>query len=95
MENYNLYLKNKLGRKHNLNWNLFINFIKNEFIRIYDKLTTNTEKNIEHISQKTKFGTEKYTENNFKLNLNLKLNSDNIIPIDFKWLKNNNNSCHL
>ena len=93
MENYNLYLKNKLGRKHNLNWNLFINFIKNEFIRIYDKLTKNTEKNIEYISHKTKFGTEKYTENNFKLNLNLKLNNDNIIPTDFIWLKNNNNSC--
>ena len=65
LENYNLFLKKQLGRKYKLNWDLFINFIKKEFIRIRDRLTENTEKNIKIISKKTKFGSEKYTQNTF------------------------------
>ena len=72
LENYNLYLKRKLGRKYKLNWDLFINFIKDEFRRLRDKLTENTEKNIINISKKTKFSCEKYNEKLFDIKYKIK-----------------------
>ena len=39
IENYNLFLKKNLGKKYDLNWDLFINFLKKESSRIRDKLT--------------------------------------------------------
>ena len=46
LENYNLFIKKILGKKYNLNWDIFINFLKDESDRIRNKLTLNTEKNI-------------------------------------------------
>ena len=94
LENYNLFLKKQLGRKYKLNWDLFINFIKKEFIRIRDRLTENTEKNIKIISKKTKFGSEKYTQNTFNNNkLNKCYDKEYYRITNYKWLNYSNNSC--
>ena len=96
MENYNLYLKTQLGRKYNLNWNIFINFLKKESDRIRNKLTCNTEKNyiFESKPKFTKFGLEKFTEINYekyKTIANLKYKNMNLTA--YKWLKYSSNSC--
>ncbi len=54
IENYNLFLKKNLGKKYDLNWDLFINFLKKESSRIRDKLTVGTDKNIIHEAKKNK-----------------------------------------
>ena len=38
IENYNGYLKKTLGRKRLISWMTFINFIKNESVRVINKL---------------------------------------------------------
>ena len=94
LENYNLYLKKKLGRKYKLNWDVFINFIKQEFKRIKSILTENTEKNIKIFSKKTKFSVEKYTESEFKKKkINREISKYKNIITNFNWLKYSNNSC--
>ena len=96
LENYNLFLKIKLGRKYNLNWNLFINFLKNESDRIGKKLTSNTEKNYVFISKPkfTKFGLEKFTEKKYNKNKTAaNIISKNITLTEYKWLKYASNSC--
>ena len=50
-----IYFKKKnLGKKYDLNWDLFINFLKKESSRIRDKLTVGTDKNIIHEAKKNK-----------------------------------------
>ena len=39
LENYNLYMKQNLGRKYKLQWHVFLNFLKKESERIRNKLT--------------------------------------------------------
>ena len=65
IENYNLYLKRKLGKKYNLSWNKFLRFIKNESLRFRNKLTFETNINIDYNSKKTKFGNLKYNPIDF------------------------------
>lgn len=89
LENYNLYLKQNLGRKYNLNWNVSINFLKKEFARIKDKLTNNTNNNFLIKSKKTKFNTENYNEKQFSYNI---IKNNKIIK-NFRWLSYNENSC--
>ena len=55
LENYNLYMKQKLGKKFNLSWQKFINFIKSESKRTREKLTINADKNIKFYSKFSKF----------------------------------------
>ena len=62
LENYNLFMKQNLGKKYKLRWNVFIDFLKSESSRIRNKLTKDTESNILEKVKKTKFGLEKYTE---------------------------------
>jgi len=78
LENYNLFLKKSFGKKYNLNWDIFINFLKDESDRIRNKLTINAEKNIKKKSKETKFNLEKYNERKFN---NIKNNN---------FIKNNN-----
>ena len=90
MENHNLFLKINLGRKYNLNWNLFINFLKNESDRIRKKFTSNTEKNYVFISNPkfTKFGLEKFIEKNYNKNKTVTdIISKNITLTEYKLLK--------
>ena len=74
LDNYNIYLKKNLGRKYNLNWNIFITFLKEESVWIRNQLTYKTEKNFDRISTKkyTKFGQEKFTEKNFNIKSKMK-----------------------
>ena len=46
LENYNLYMKQNLGKKYKLQWDVFLNFLKNESERIRNKLTKKTETNV-------------------------------------------------
>ena len=69
LENYNCYIKKKLGKKYNLKWNKFLNFIKNESKRIRLKLTSNTDVNIEYNSKYSKFGKNKYNDIVFGKNI--------------------------
>ena len=94
LENYNLFLKKNLGKKYNLNWDIFINFLKEESDRIRNKLTLNTKKNFIKKSKETKFNLEKYNQrryNNSKF-INL-INNNNIKFTNYSWLKYKNNSC--
>ena len=70
LENYNLYIKKILGKKYNLKWNKFINFLKDESERIRKKLTTNRDINLEYYSKYSTFGKDKY--NNKSNNINSK-----------------------
>ena len=54
-ENYNLFMKQNLGKKYKLRWDAFLNFLKSESERITNKLTKNTETNILKKAKKTKF----------------------------------------
>ena len=90
LENYNKYLKLLLGRKRIINWFNFLNFLKEESDRAYEKLIDIKNYNIEFKLTKTKFY-NKYKDyvnenNNIETNLNninLKLKtsetSDNIV----------------
>ena len=53
LENYNLYLKRNLGKKHKLEWISFIKFIKKEFVRLKNIIIENTEINYVRESKKT------------------------------------------
>ena len=105
LENYNLYMKSKLGKKYNLNWFKFMRFFK----RTRDKLTINTNKNLEYYSKFTKFKKSKFTENivdnksesdkdyeetEFE-DFDILENYDNNLGkvTNFKWLVYQNNSC--
>ena len=55
-------MKQNLGKKYKLQWDVFLNFLKNESERIKNKLTKKTETNVLQKAKKTKFGIEKYTE---------------------------------
>ena len=91
LENYNLYIKQNLGRKYKLQWNVFLNFLKNESERIRNKLTKKTETNILQKAKKTKFGKEKYTEKQFHEGIKIKQNK--FLISNFNWLRYSNNSC--
>ena len=62
MENYNLFIKQNLGRKYKLWWDVFLKFLKFKSERIRNKLTKNTESNLLQKAKNTKFGLEKCTE---------------------------------
>ena len=93
LENYNKYLKLLLGRKRIINWFNFLNFLKEESDRAYEKLIDIKNYNIEFKLTKTKFY-NKYLDyvnenNNIETNLNninLKLKtsetSDNIVILN-------------
>lgn len=91
IENYNLYLKNKLGKKKTLTWIKFITFLKKESLRVRSKLTKNTDININYHVKRTKFGKDKYNNkfdykniNNFGT-INSNINKHN--SIEPKYVK--------
>ena len=84
-------MKQNLGKKYKLRWNVFIDFLKSESSRIRNKLTKDTESNILEKVKKTKFGLEKYTEKNFKENV--RMNTNKFYITNFRWLKYSHNSC--
>ena len=51
-ENHNLYPQRKLGRKYNLNWDVFINFIKQEFKCIKSILTKTLKKILKYFQKR-------------------------------------------
>ena len=52
-----------------MGWNIFINFLKNEFSLIKYKLTNNINNNILFKIKRTKFNVEKYNEKIFSYNI--------------------------
>ena len=91
LENYNLFIKQNLGRKYKLRWDIFIKFLKSESERIRNKLTKNTESNLLQKAKNTKFGLEKYTEKLYETKMNISENK--FFITNFQWLQYSNNSC--
>ena len=50
LENYNGYIKSKLGKHRETNWVNFMNFIKDESGRIIDKLYNATSNNLKNLN---------------------------------------------
>ena len=46
LENYNLYMKQNLGRKYKLRWDTLLKFLNEKFEIIRNKLTRNNEVNV-------------------------------------------------
>ena len=88
IENYNKYIKNKLGNKKLVNWYNFISFIKEESLRIIDKLNITDELNFSYNLKNTKFST-KYSSYNLSYK-NDKNNNDIINEKKEINIKNNN-----
>lgn len=87
LENYNKYLKEKLGRKRIINWFTFLNFLKEESSRSIEKLINEDNYNIDFNLKKTKFE-DKYNDKLNKDEENENTNNNNI-----NWLKWSNNCC--
>ena len=64
LENYNKYLKQRLGKKRIINWFNFISFIKEESKRSLDKLSINDNFNINYKLKKMKFKNKFYNDKN-------------------------------
>ena len=97
LENYNGYLKKSLGKQRIINWVNFLNFIKNESSRSYEKLFNNKEYKIKYIKKKIENkDVESHNDNNIKIQKNSSLNKlssiikeeTNIIP-EKNYLKKN------
>ena len=84
-------MKQNLGRKYKLRWDVFLKFLHEKYERIRNKLTKNTESNILQKAKKTKFGVEKYIEK--KYSAIHKASSNKFIITNFQWLRYANNSC--
>ena len=61
---YNKRIKTYLGEKRICNWVVFLNFINNEIICIFDILGKNENVNILFAEKNTKFGRSKYSNTN-------------------------------
>ena len=97
LERYNKLVKSDLGIKRTCNWVVFLNFINKEIIRINNELSKNQNINVLYNMKTTKFGIEKYTNNEKK-------EENNNNEIEFKeetvkeknnnnWLVQNGNNC--
>ena len=97
LENYNGYIKEKLGKHRLVNWVNFIEFIKQESVRSISKLLNDTNTNLKSNNSYTKTNTLKYamqTESNnkeiikekhyFNFKEEKESNENNLTSISFK-----------
>ena len=95
LERYNKTVKIKLGEKRLCNWVIFLNFINDELNRIKKILGKNENINVLYNEKKTKFGKDKYEENNLKT---INYTEEHKIEEEKKtiakvWLKQKCNNC--
>ena len=100
LERYNKTIKDRLGEKRQCNWVVFLNFIKDEIVRITNLLGKNENINILNSMKKTKFGLEKYQVNlNKASNIISKVDEEKNnfenkkVNISEKWLIQKGNNC--
>ena len=85
LENYNGYIKDKLGKYRTINWINFLNIIKEESSRSILKL-------LNPIKDKNTFKASEFSKHNILINkLNLEDKNENITKKDDKKYNNNNN----
>jgi len=90
LERYNRHIKTVLNKKRYCNWILFLNFINDELIAVYKKLSKNTNLNVQY-EKKTKFGLIKYGGDDKNSNKKKIISNDSInyvYQIFQKWLYN-------
>ena len=95
LERYNKTIKSELGEKRTCNWVVFLNFINRELERINTNLSKNQNINVLYQMKYTKFGIEKYANQNSNNIIQEKIYETITTKIDISetWLIQKGNNC--
>ena len=100
LENYNKYIKSKLGNHRIINWINFLSFIKDESVRSIKKLLHHANKNVNYTIKidsnkiNTNTNCNNLNQNNINIPYNL-INNENKNILDLVETKNNINELNI